>query len=273
MKYFTDREIHVCGVQRTGQHAIVIWLIGHFNNVCFRNSIPPKYDIRGKVRLVTPPWAYFDIKERDFKWETIKKESYIRPNQDAIIFGTEYIYPRLELNDDIECFKKKMVKKYKVDAFSRRQDYVMVIRSPWNHLASVLGWKTRWYLKKKERFIACWNVAAEEYLGITDVLPKPKTFVNFDKWFAEKKYRKKISKQLGLNFSDDGLNIVMPMGWGKKGSSFDTMKYNGTAQKMPVLDRWKEYENNTVEFTDVLKMDEKLRKLSKKIFGPFPAGL
>lgn len=273
MKYFTDREIHVCGVQRTGQHAIIIWLIGHFNNVCFRNAISPKYNITGRDYLVGPPWIYFDIKERSFKWETVQKESYIRPNQDAIIFGTEYLTPRLELNNDIERFKKKMVRKYKVDAFSRRQDYILVIRSPWNHLASILEWKKRWYLKKKERFISCWNVVAKECLRITDILPKPKTFIKFDKWFVDKKYRRKIAEQLDLNFSDAGINVIMPMGWGRKGSSFDKMEYDGEAQKMKVLDRWKEYKNNFIEFTNVLKMNKELRELSKKIFGTFPRGL
>lgn len=274
IRYFTDREIYVCGVQRTGQHAIVAWLVGHFNNVCFRNAIPTEHEMnQKKERSLGPPWTYFDIKKRGFKWEIVNKEKYIRPNQEAVIFGTEYITSNLKLNSNIEKFKKEIVEKYKVDAFSRRQDYILVIRSPWNHLASILSWKTRWYLKKKERFISCWNAIAEECLGVTNVIPDPKIFINFDKWFSELKYRKQISKQLDLKFSDKGLNIVMPMGWGKKGSSFDTMTFNGKAQKMSVLNRWRKHKNNSVEFVDVLKMNSKLRELSVKIFGAFPEGL
>ena len=97
--------------------------------------------------------------------------------------------------------------------------------------------------------------------------------MKFDDWFANKTYRKKIAEQLNLNFSDAGLNTIMPMGWGKKGSSFDKMEYDGNAQKMKVLDRWKEYKDNPVEFTNVLKMNNELREMSEKIFGPFPDDL
>jgi len=90
---------------------------------------------------------------------------------------------------------------------------------------------------------------------------------------ASEKCRKKIAEQLDLKFSDKGLNVVMPIGRGRKGSSFDSLKCNGKAQSMKVLDRWKEYKNNSVEFTNVLKMNESLRDMGTKIFGPFPKGL
>ena len=272
MKYFTDREIHVCGVQRTGQHAITTWLIGHFNQACFKNAISPEKDIRSNKIPIGPPWRYFNVLN-GFKMTFENKEPLMRPGQDAVIFGTEYLTPVLRLSKEIEKFKKKMVKKYKVDAFSCRQDYVLVIRSPWNHLASVLSWRRRWFLKKKERFIACWNASAREHLGITNILPQPKVLVKFDNWFVDKKYRKSISKKLGLPFSDLGLNRVMPIGRGRKGSSFDNLKHKKSAQKMKVLDRWKEHKDNPVEFTNVLKMNEELREMAVKLFGPFPKGL
>lgn len=272
--YFTDREIHVCGIQRTGQHAIIVWLIGHFNKVCFKNSIRAEVAaVKDPLYSVSSPWRYYDVAKRGFKLKLESKEQHMRSGQDAVIFGTEYLLPDLRLSSEIERVKEKMVRKYKVDAFSRRQDYILVIRSPWNHLASVLSWKGRWYLKKKERFISCWNSAAREVLGISDILPNPKVFVKFDEWFVSEKCRKKIAEQLDLKFSDKGLNVVMPIGRGRKGSSFDSLKCNGKAQSMKVLDRWKEYKNNSVEFTNVLKMNESLRDMGTKIFGPFPKGL
>jgi len=39
MTYLTDREIHVIGIQRTGQHAITSWILGHFDKVCYKNSM------------------------------------------------------------------------------------------------------------------------------------------------------------------------------------------------------------------------------------------
>jgi len=267
--YFTENEIHVCGVQRSGQHAIIIWLIGHFNNVCFKNSVPPMY---GRAYTVSPPWRYFDIEQRGFE-EEMNNERNMRLNQDAVIFGTEYQSLHLQINPTIETYKREVVEYYKLDAFSKYKYYVGVIRSPWNQLASILEWKRRWYLKNKERFISSWCAMAKEYLGITNVIPSPKTIINYDQWFADQKYRKQISKKMGLKFTDRGVNIVMPMGRSKKGSSFDKMECNGNAQKMAVLNRWKEYANNEVEFTEVLKMDDELRDLAIKIFGAFPQGL
>ena len=166
-----------------------------------------------------------------------------------------------------------MAAKASVDEFSKNKHYILVIRSPWNHLASILSWKPRWYMKKKERFIKGWNASAKEYLGITNILPSPKTFINYDKWFLDIEYRRSISKQLNIPFSDRGLNIVLPIGWGKTGSSFDRMAYGQNAQDMNVLNRWKKYKKNKAEFIEVLKFSKGLRELSQRIYGDFPEGL
>lgn len=272
MNYLTSNEIHVCGLQRTGQHAISAWLIGHFDNVCFRNGMPPKNNIRNKNKSLCPPFWYFELNKKKFTWES-SNEWNIRDNQDAIILGTEYLDTGVELASDLTQRKKEIAQNTNHNKFSEKENYILVLRSPWNHLASVLRWKNRWYLKNKHRFIKGWLNSAREYLGITNLIPNPKICLNYDKWFVDKKYRQSISKQLGLRFSDRGLNIVMPVGWGKKGSSFDQMEYNHNAQKMKVLERWKEYQDNTIEFKNVLKMNDELREMAIKIFGPFPGNL
>ena len=204
MEFLTNINLNVLGVQRTGQHAIASWLIGHFNNVCFRNGVSKKLD-----SCLIPPFWYFDLDKNGFK-RKISQDALIAPNQDAIIIGSEYTTRPFKMPDNIEQEKLEMAQKQGKDEFAKTTFNVIVIRSPWNHLASVLSWKSRWYLKKKERFIKCWKMVAKEYAGKTDNIPCPKVFVKYDEWFANKSYRQDISKKLGIPFSDRGVNNVMP---------------------------------------------------------------
>lgn len=57
----------------------------------------------------------------------------------------------------------------------------------------------------------------------------------FDEWFSNENYRIKIMNDLQLNFNEKGLNQVYNSGK----SSFDKFKYDGKAQQMDVLNRWK----------------------------------
>jgi hypothetical protein len=220
-------------------------------------------------RGLAPPWWYFHLSKNNFKFIVDNKVN-IKSNQDAIILGTEYMENGIELNPELNNEKELMLTRMQYDEFSKFKNYVLVLRSPWNQLASILAWKKRWYLKNKDRFIHGWLNSANEYLGITHFLPKPKIFINFDEWFVNKQYRQLISEKMNIKFSDRGLNIVLPMGYGKKGSSFDKMTYMNKAQNMNVLNRWKKYYDNKIEFRDVLKSNKELKTLSKEIFGSFP---
>jgi len=271
--YLAPKEIHILGAQRTGQHAIAAWIIGHFNNVCYKNGFISKKKTDTN-RGLTPPWWLFDKEQRpDLSWQVCSKPD-IPKEQDAIILGSEYLNPYHDfyLDPDWEREQKAaMCERCGVDEFAQERVYVLVLRSPWNHLASVLKWRDRWYLKKKERFIACWLMMAREYMGITDIVPSPKIALNFDRWFSDIEYRKVLSERLGMPFSDDGLGKVMRVGSGTRlGSSFDKMTYESEGQKMKVLERWREYADNKVEFTNVLTMNKELVALSEEIFGPFP---
>jgi len=271
--YLTPKEIHILGVQRTGQHAIASWIIGHFDKVCYKNGFISK-NKSNTNRGLTPPWWLFDKENRsDLSWK-VSLDHDFPVGQDAIILGTEYLNSYRDFNIALEweeTQKKEMAARQKMDEFAKNRTYVLVLRSPWNHLASVLKWQDRWYLKKKERFISCWLMTAREFKGVTNILPEPKVFLNFDRWFSDINYRKSLSKKLGIAFTDHGLGKVMKVGTGSRvGSSFDRIKYDGEAQKMKVLERWKSYVDNKVEFVNVLGMNKELVTLAEEIFGPFP---
>ena len=242
MKYLTNREIHVLGIQRTGQHAVASWLIGHFDKVCYRNSMSQIGEKAKNTKGVEPPWWYF--KSNCETWQVSNDDS-IDMGVDAIILGTEITFDKVGLNPRIDEQKRQMAIKCGVNGFSEKQNYVMVIRNPFNHYASVLKWSRNRRLGDPVSFAAAWIAMAKEVLGETNNIPNPKTIVIYDKWFADIEERRKISELLDLKFNDSRLSIVMKIGVDRQyGSSFDGMnKQNG--QEMDVLNRWKCVKDNS----------------------------
>jgi hypothetical protein len=157
-----------------------------------------------------------------------------------------------------------MCKECNVDEFSRRIDYVVVCRSPYNHYASVLKWRRNRRLRKPKNFSSVWINLAKEALGERDGLPSEKTVILYDKWFISEDYRRSIAEQLGLEFTDRRLNIVMNIGvHNNRGSSFDGMQYKTAGQKMDVLNRWKEVEEDP-DF-QVVYQNEKVREYASRL--------
>lgn len=137
--------------------------------------------------------------------------------------------------------KKKKYKKYKE---------AIILRDPRNWIAS------------------CLQVNAKPLTHLYKNYFKDDRYkILYDLWFNSKKYRKKICSDLKLKFSDKGLNEVYLHGK----SSFDKKEFDGKAQKMKVLERYKEFENNDLykikikEYNIVEKWEEILNKTKEEI--------
>ena len=117
-------------------------------------------------------------------------------------------------------------------------------------------------LPKFDTYVRLWKSYAKEFLFIENNIKENKVTINFNEWFSNIDYRKKVSEKLDVNFTDKGLNKVSNKG---KGSTFDGMSFNNNAQNMKVLDRWKTITNT--EFYRHLINDRELNELSDKIFG------
>jgi len=146
---------------------------------------------------------------------------------------------------------------------------VLALRDPFNLFASRLlnrdvslkfkaGRATR-------QAIAFWVEHAKTYLK-ADVLEIET--VNFNMWFSSRNYRQGWTETvLQVPFTDSGLDYVSDSGGG---SSFDGERFNGNAQQMGVLDRWKMVPDQWYQSNFPPEMFE----LSKEIFGfcPVEAG-
>lgn len=269
MRYLTGREIHIMGIQRTGQHAVASWMFGHFEHVCFKNAMSQKNESPKHVHGLQPPWWYFEPSKRD-DWETCE-DIPIRQGMDAIFLGTEFTTPNIGVNPALNKERTDIAKISGAVEFSARSDCVIVMRNPYNQYASVLKWSRNKRLRCYDKFSKTWTTLAKEVLGETNYISSEslpisneKMMVSYDQWFESENYRRDIAKKLDLDFTDRRLNVVMKIGMSKQhGSSFDNMKFKSNGQKMDVLNRWKAVEDNP-SFKNLLK-DEELRYYSEKM--------
>lgn len=140
---------------------------------------------------------------------------------------------------------------------------ILVVREARNWIASCLKRReTARYEYEKDVFkelpqrVELWKQHAKIAIDKSTWL----TVILFDRWFSDAEYRRSICKRLDIPFTDAGLNEVVRFG---SGSSFDARRYDGRAQEMDVLNRWKEFEDDPL-----MKriMRDELIELNKRLF-------
>jgi len=253
MSFLTEREINVIGIQRTGQHAITSWLIGHYDHVCYKNNMSQAGCPARKEQGIQPPYWYFTPSLSD-DWE-VSEDQAIREDH-TVILGTELTKLSFGLNPNLEAQRDKIAQSMGYEQFSRFRHYVLVIRNPYNHYASILNWSRNRQLSPVSHFKKMWKKMANECLYCTDEFPFSKIVIPYDTWFSSRDFREEVAKKLDLELNDRRLNTVMKIGVGKSwGSSFDGMKKNEKAQDMDVLKRWVKVRNDP-RFSELLEDDE-----------------
>jgi len=236
----------VHGLKRSGNHAIVNWLLGQapfefFNNVIFINSIlngepyPPKFaNVDGLLK-------------------TRMASRYDR----LVLRWTRPVMVSLE---DHPLTVSPFERPERLETLN-----LLVLRDPRNLFASRIGIARRLDVPcfrtdpvSMQRFIDLWKSYAREMLGMTAVL-KRKVCIYYNAWHSSQEYRRRISAQLGLRFSDKGLNWVSDEGGG---SSFDGLQFNGKGSEMNVLNRYAQLTLEEKRILDRILEDEELMKLA-----------
>lgn len=238
------KMIQFCGIQRSGNHAVINWIIGQESSkTCFINGVFPGENPWHKNWGISYPNYPYWPKTRDLAGAFVSK--------DLVICSYE--------NRELKKIAKdrKLLPKYFGN--STENYSVIIIRDPYNTFASWL--QKNWQLTTE--IIQLWKDYAYEYLGKTNYLKGKKIFVSFNQWFLDSNYRKKIAESLGLDFSDKNLNYVSFHGGG---SSFDEQSLNRQAQEMNVLNRFHNYLEDA-QFLQIFEKDPEIGKLSAEIFG------
>jgi hypothetical protein len=144
---------------------------------------------------------------------------------------------------------------------------ILVLRDPLNLLASrvkkyrrtgSLGMIGQPFI---EHYLEWCRAAAAEGLPLKNAI-----VVNFNLWVTSKTYRASLAAQLGLDFTDEGLNEVRC-----RGSSFDGFQYSGRAQEMKVLERYEQMMEDPIFSNIVCTYEKEIRVVMETLFSAFPA--
>ncbi len=255
MEFRNDNLFTFFALRRSGHHAVMVWLAYHFNLPIF---------VLNHVRPYTDPYLSFQFynnwdKQSDWLVQIEDVEQIRNVHKHCLIISfQDFNITNLEDGRDFIWERQITV------GNSLRFFNILVIRDPFNMLVS------RWYkphrvpkLIDDSEILDTWEIYAEEYLGITNFL-KSKIAVNYNLWFLSIDYRKNLSAQFGLSFTDAGLNVV-PRSTGGTGSSFDGIYFDGRGNQMKVLERWKICQQDK-RFHEAFRERHKLANLYRQIF-------
>ncbi|MEM9932421.1 MAG: hypothetical protein AAF824_02360 [Bacteroidota bacterium] len=232
--------IQVHGLQRTGNHAIINWMMkGWDGTVVFCNNLDPG---------IHPKSA--EVKHLKIgKGQSLILSSYEdRPMEDVPLTYQEKWY-----------------------GVSAAHKHVLIIRDPFNLLASRYVWdfpqgeRFRKVEAYRQEVIALWKEHARTYLQWKkDLRDNPASHyipVNYNRWAFDEQYRMDLKPLLSLSQHNAGLQDVKDFGGG---SSFE-----GTAQNRLSEHKFLYRFLNLVEepaFTSLFQ-DQELLRLSQEIFG------
>lgn len=243
------KEIRVAGIPRSGQHAIIQWILHQaktsryvYLNACQdQGCLDPYID------------ADHNSIYRVGRWD----------KKDLLLFSFEGKSLGAVFNNAFEREHDSAVGR------SGRRFDLLILRDPYNNFASLFKWgrangwtSPEWIAFVRER----WKEYAREYLHETKLMRSNKICVSYNQWFTDWRYRRSLIEELGYDFDEYWIiNVVAKIGIVQfEDHTFDGLKFDGRAQEMKVLERWKHFRYDPVYR---LVFDEEMRDLSRRIFG------
>lgn len=245
MKRQTRPIVYVLhGMKRSGNHALVNWLLPQLQCDFVNNAIALGPILRGGAFPAARPFS---------AW---RKRQGLKPEQEAralLVSLEDHTLQTLPFHpDDLDVRRILIVRKpdqlfssrirkastSDMPAFPRTNDAIM------------------------QRAVGIWKQHARCYLG-QDLSEYPdRIAISFDTWFTDRKYRSTISSALGVEFDDSGLGRVTDEGGG---SSFDGTTFDGRGHLMNVGDRVSQLEPDERSLLDAVLADDEMRALGDQI--------
>ena len=287
-----ELELRVCGLQRSGNHAIISWIVEQFNGkrVCFLNNV--RHGDFDPYVVAPQKFAYGmdDVAEAD--WRATPKT--------LVVYSYEDCARRLQpgatsLLESAFSAAFEAKRETYVGSSARRLD-VIIVRDPANFFASrlrVLELTRITGVRDLPTIAAFWKELARAALAAEERQDDSTVVILYNCWFSDKRYRQDLSKRLGGTFSDASLGRVSSLGGG---SSFDKTTMSADlspadilkhwrklfrpatylnlpsyyrrlagARNMKVLERWREFEQD--ERLRMILADPEMTRLSRQLFG------
>src|SRR5688500_1596779 len=205
------------GMKRSGNHAVIEWLLPQMRCAFVNNAIPLGPILRGKPFPAPTAFAAWYPRQK-IESEAQSQRGLLVSLEDHDLGVSPFHREGLDLRHILlvrqpqHLFSSRLRKAWRVDmpAYTRSyEDAVM------------------------QRAIGIWKQHARCYLREEDVFPG-RIAILFDAWVSDPGYRASVSSALGVEFDDAGFGRVAGVGGG---SSFDGTRYHGRGHEMKVLDR------------------------------------
>jgi len=247
------RLFYVHGLKRSGNHAIIGWLRAHARFIAWNDCIAIQPILSG-MRTIPPP--------EDFRtwW---RKKVLRRPRLLQLLSPTHAFIASMEDHElSIRLFHNVPC----------QTTNILILRDPFNLFSSRIRFASK--VDKPfafprdsgpymQRVVHLWKAHAREYLGLTDHLEN-KVCIFFNSWFTNENYRKSLSRDLQLKFTDRGFSRVAHNGGG---SSFDGQNFDGNNTKMDVLNRKIHLTDKEKLLLNTILEDEELQDLNRRIIA------
>jgi hypothetical protein len=272
-KVWNRKEVAVFGIKRSGNHAIIFWLLHHLgrhgvhlNDVtgaspydhCTEMNVAglPLWSCKPRIRhlrdhLFRKAPIEYSKKDQDVDWDYIRSYS----PKDVLLLSYENRF----LDDEAyENFQRQ----HDARVGTSEQRYrVMILRDAYNLFASL--WRAPFVSNGDLRTcIQLYKRYAEMFLDRDQQKRQNIICVNYNKWFSSRDYRISLAKAFGISADGEPFLRVPSIGGG---SSFDQHRYNGRAPQMKILERWRAcWEDPGYQ---AIFEDKHLVALSEAIFG------
>ncbi len=288
------REFAVLAMKRTGHHAIVHWLLRHFDGPCAHLN---NLELLHELRHTNPPPRVVSQTEESWLVGALSSAVYLEGRFQGHIRHVEVHQDfsthrdRLHATQNAEAaLRLAYGVGDRLDAFlyniedmhwhtfsglpeglvdrgrSERRDTLVVLRDLPNFVASRLAGG---YLLN-DAVVAAWksHVQAALAAGTHD----DTVFIDYPEWHRSETARRRLAERLGLSWTDRGRDEVVPFGpVGRPGSSFEQLDRHGEARKMATSERWRAFVDDPRWRR--LCLDPELRALSAERFGDALEGL
>lgn len=263
-------EYAVVGLQRSGNHAVIHWLLAQTRGEAYFVS---------DVRAGENPFATMQEFELYRDGARVLRQT-LWTDEDRAAFaagphGGELVGRWAPRETLLYNFEEQLPGEVFAPAFqeklpgwvgpSRRRVRVLVLRDPFNMFASRLRAGERLAgIKDMGRLRRLWVRHARRFREWEAAGARGRVPVNFSRWHVSRDYREAVAERLGLAFTDAGRQDVPEF----LGSSFDAYAYDGRAAEMAVNRRWEDARDSEVFAS--LARDGALMDLAAELFGDVP---
>lgn len=251
-----EKEIRVIGMSRSGNHAIIQWIIKHATDrVCFLNCAEPQTNPFETARpLNVDGTVCLEANYPQFRLEEEQQGQFSR--KDLLIVSHEDVFLGWTSRGAYEEQHDQLVGR------SAMRFDALILRDPFNLFASRLksGYGNVTPLTARKM----WKQHARELLGRSRLLKHRRVPIAYNHWIADASYRRRIGEDFGLSVTGESFEEVPICG---SGSSFDGLRCGGSASQMKVLDRWRHFADDP-DYRAIF--DSEMIDLSEAIFGRIP---